>query len=132
MAASTSATTKASRRTTTVKKHASGGVLTKPTIFGYTPSTGTYHLGGEAGKEAVAPISVLQTYVRDAVAAENAGVTSAVDRLADMLSSYLPAILGNMGKDLVLDTGALVGGTKDMFYKEMGTITATKSRRGLK
>lgn len=112
-----------------IEWYAKGGVFDKPTIF---PTTSGLKGVGEAGKEAVAPISVLQTYVRDAVAAENAGITSAVDRLAEMLSSYLPAILGNMGKDLVLDTGALVGGTKDMFYKEMGTITATKSRRGLK
>ena len=112
-----------------IEWYAKGGVFDQPTIF---PTTSGLKGVGEAGKEAVAPISVLQTYVRDAVAAENAGITSAVDRLADMLSSYLPAILGNMGKDLVLDTGALVGGTKDMFYKEMGTITATKSRRGLK
>ena len=112
-----------------IEWYAKGGVFDQPTIF---PTTSGLKGVGEAGKEAVAPISVLQTYVRDAVAAENAGIASAVDRLADMLSSYLPAILGNMGKDLVLDTGALVGGTKDMFYKEMGTITATKSRRGLK
>lgn len=51
-----------------VRKHAAGGILTKPTIFGYTPSTGTYHLGGEAGAEAVAPIDVLQGYVKKAVA----------------------------------------------------------------
>ena len=109
--------------------YAKGGVFDKPTIFSTTSGLKGV---GEAGAEAVAPISVLQTYVRDAVAAENAGITSAVDRLAALIGDYLPAILGNMGKDLVLDTGALVGGTKDMFYKEMGIITATKSRRGLK
>ena len=54
-----------------VRKHAAGGILTKPTIFGYTPSTNTYHLGGEAGAEAVAPIDVLQKYVREAVAEAN-------------------------------------------------------------
>ena len=54
-----------------VQKHAAGGILTKPTIFGYTPSTNTYHLGGEAGAEAVAPIDVLQKYVRQAVAEAN-------------------------------------------------------------
>ena len=68
-AASVSTDKKGSKTTTTkVKKHASGGILTKPTIFGYTPSTGTYHLGGEAGAEAIAPISTLQNYVRSAVA----------------------------------------------------------------
>lgn len=56
-----------------VAAHAAGGILTKPTIFGYTPSTGTWHLGGEAGAEAIAPIDVLQGYVRSAVAAEMSG-----------------------------------------------------------
>lgn len=51
-----------------VAAHAAGGILTKPTIFGYTPSTNTYHLGGEAGAEAIAPIDKLQGYVRSAVA----------------------------------------------------------------
>ncbi|HBI2170529.1 TPA: hypothetical protein KZI03_000600 [Listeria monocytogenes] len=50
-----------------VKAHAAGGILTKPTIFGYTPSTNTYHLGGEAGAEAIAPIDKLQGYVKKAV-----------------------------------------------------------------
>ena len=61
-------TTTSSTKTSSVKAHAAGGVLTKPTIFGYTPATDTYHLGGEAGAEAVAPISVLQSYVEESVA----------------------------------------------------------------
>lgn len=61
-----------------VRKHAAGGILTKPTIFGYTPSTNTYHLGGEAGAEAVAPIDVLQKYVREAVAEANSAAGDVV------------------------------------------------------
>lgn len=61
-----------------VQKHAAGGILTKPTIFGYTPSTNTYHLGGEAGAEAVAPIDVLQKYVREAVAEANSAAGDVV------------------------------------------------------
>lgn len=46
-------------------EHAKGGVFAQPTLF----SNGTnYHLVGEAGPEAIAPIDVLQGYVRDAVA----------------------------------------------------------------
>ena len=67
-AAAASADARAAKATSKVSAHAAGGILTKPTIFGYTPSTGTYHLGGEAGAEAIAPISVLQGYVRAAVA----------------------------------------------------------------
>ncbi len=64
------AETRANRTTNTPNyhAHAAGGILTKPTIFGYTPATNTYHLGGEAGAEAIAPISTLQNYVRSAVA----------------------------------------------------------------
>ena len=72
-----------------VAAHAAGGVLTKPTIFGYTPSTGTYHLGGEAGAEAIAPIDVLQGYVRSAVAAENEGQTSIMKAMLEVLQGIL-------------------------------------------
>ena len=86
--ANTSVTT-ANGNTVNVKKHAAGGVLTKPTIFGYTPSTGTYHLGGEAGAEAVAPIDVLQGYVRAAVAAENEGQASLLKAILTVLQAIL-------------------------------------------
>ena len=67
-ASSTPSTTTSTSTSASVSKHAAGGILTKPTIFGYTPSTNTYHLGGEAGAEAIAPIDVLQGYVKKAVA----------------------------------------------------------------
>ena len=43
-----------------VKWNAEGGILTKPTIFGMTGNT--LLGGGEAGKEAIAPIDKLQAY----------------------------------------------------------------------
>ena len=73
-------------RTTSLAKHAEGGILTKPTIFGYTPSSGTYHMGGEAGAEAVAPIDKLQGYVAAAVAEQNSGLLA-------VLQAILQAIL---------------------------------------
>lgn len=72
-----------------MRKHAAGGILTKPTIFGYTPSTGTYHIGGEAGDEAVAPIDKLQGYVRAAVAEENAGQSSLLQAILTVLQAIL-------------------------------------------
>lgn len=65
--AAAAAASKTSNSSAKVSKHAAGGILTKPTIFGYTPLTDTYHLGGEAGAEAIAPIDVLQGYVKKAV-----------------------------------------------------------------
>ena len=81
----------ANGNTVNVKKHAAGGILTKPTIFGYTPSTGTYHLGGEAGAEAVAPIDVLQGYVKAAVAEgmENGGSVQLLTKIAELLQLIL-------------------------------------------
>lgn len=76
-------------QTARVKAHAEGGILTKPTIFGYTPSSGTYHLGGEAGAEAVAPIDKLQGYVRAAVAAENEGQESLLKAILTVLQAIL-------------------------------------------
>ncbi len=79
-----------------IAPHAAGGILTKPTIFGYTPSTGTYHLGGEAGPEAIAPIGVLQGYVAAAVASQNAGIANAINNLAVAINDMDQ----NMGKNL--------------------------------
>lgn len=46
--------------------YAKGGILTKPTIFGQNGNS--LMVGGEAGKEAVAPLSDLMAYVEAAVA----------------------------------------------------------------
>lgn len=45
---------------------AEGGILTKPTVFGQNGNS--LMVGGEAGKEAVAPLSDLMSYVEKAVA----------------------------------------------------------------
>ena len=49
--------------------YAKGGILTKPTVFGQNGNS--LMVGGEAGKEAVAPLSDLMAYVQAAVKAEN-------------------------------------------------------------
>lgn len=41
--------------------HAKGAIFTKPTIFGY--ENGLFHGAGEAGAEAVLPISLMQKYI---------------------------------------------------------------------
>ena len=76
-----------------VSKHAAGGILTKPTIFGYTPSSGTYHLGGEAGAEAIAPIGLLQEYVRKAVS--DANQNNSDDRIYNVLAKILYMLQNN-------------------------------------
>lgn len=87
-----------------IKWNAAGGVMTRPTIFG---STGNTLLGGgEAGPEAIAPIYVLQSYVRDAVRAENAGVRQTIIEQNRLMMDFLRRIIP---QDIMLDSGALVG-----------------------
>ena len=87
-----------------VKWNAEGGILDKPTIFG---SIGNTLLGGgEAGKEAIAPIDVLQDYVRAAVKAENEGVRKTMIEQMQLLIDFLTR---TMPHGVRLDSGVLVG-----------------------
>lgn len=111
--------------------YADGGVMTRPTVFGYNPSTNNSMIGGEAGAEAIAPISTLQGYVSEAVKSETSGLNYSLDKLISMLSQYLPNILNNMDRDIVLDSGALVGSTATKMDKKLGNIALSKARYGV-
>ena len=78
---------KGSRPSFNVKWNAEGAILTKPTIFGAVGST--LLGGGEAGKEAVAPIDLLQGYIRAAVQAENEGIRATLIEQNRLLMDYL-------------------------------------------
>jgi phage-related protein len=66
-----------------VEWYAKGAVLNKPTIFGMNGMNAM--VGGEAGAEAVAPIDVLQGYVAQAVASQNAGLVEVLLQILDAL-----------------------------------------------
>ena len=86
------------------KWNAEGGILTKPTIFG---SIGNTMLGGgEAGAEAIAPIDVLQTYVRNAVRAETESIGRIIIEQNRLMMEFLKR---TMPTDITLDQSALVG-----------------------
>lgn len=87
-----------------VKWNAEGAVLTKPTIFGMAGNT--FLGGGEAGKEAIAPIDVLQSYVTAAVRSEVGGIGRILIEQMQLLLDFLRE---NMPDEVRLDTGALVG-----------------------
>lgn len=105
--------------------YAKGGVFDQPTIL---PTAEGLAGVGEAGPEAVAPISVLTDYVRDAVRAENAQTAAAIDRLIAMLADYLPRILAGQDREVVLDTGALVGGIAGRMDRRLGDINRLRGR----
>lgn len=87
-----------------VKWNAQGGILTQPTIFGRMGDT--LLGGGEAGAEAIAPIALLQNYIRAAVGAENEGIRATMIEQNGLLMSFLSR---NLPKVVLLDTGAMVG-----------------------
>lgn len=87
-----------------VKWNAEGGILDKPTIFGMTGNT--LLGGGEAGKEAVAPITLLQDYIRDAVRADNELLGKILIEQNRILMDYLSKTIPSVVR---LDSGALVG-----------------------
>lgn len=87
-----------------VKWNAQGGILTKPTIFGMAGNT--LLGGGEAGHEAVAPIDLLQDYIRAAVQARDNDIIDTLIEQNRMLISFLQK---NMPKHVRLDSSAVVG-----------------------
>lgn len=110
--------------------YAKGGVLEEPTIFGMNPKNGNAMVGGEAGPEAVAPIETLQQYVREAVAEQNRQVEERLDVLVAILQQYFPQIIHGMGRDVVLDGGALVGSLVSKMDDRLGIIQRHKERYG--
>ena len=114
-----------------VEWYAKGGIMTEPTMFGYNPSTGNAMVGGEAGAEAIAPINTLQQYVSEAVKQETSDLSYGMNKLIDLLSTYLPDIKDNMNRPLVLDSGKVVGGIAEKMDNKLGDIMTTKARYGV-
>ena len=109
-----------------IEWYAKGAILDKPSIFGVNGNN--LMVGGEAGKEAVAPIDTLQTYVKDAVRSEMGLMESYLMRLVETVDEYLPKAAE--GKNLVLDNGALVGAMAGNIDYAMGNINRRKERWG--
>lgn len=64
--------------------YAKGGILTRPTVFGMNGNN--LMVGGEAGKEAVAPLSDLMDYVRQAVAEQNQESLIMFNQMVELLA----------------------------------------------
>ena len=115
-----------------VEWYKEGGVMTEPTLFGVNPKTGNAMVGGEAGHEAIAPISTLQQYVGEAVKAETSGFNNSMERLIELLAQYLPDIRDKMNNQtIVLDSGRLVNGIADKMDVRLGAMSTSKARYGV-
>ncbi len=111
-----------------IQWYAKGGILTRPTLFGVDSASGKLMAGGEAGREAVAPIDTLTGYVRDAVRAETSAAADRMETLVDMLADFLPRVIAGMERPITLDTGALVSGIGSAMDSELGNINRMKGR----
>ena len=88
----------------TLKWNAEGGILNRPTIFGAMGNT--FLGGGEAGPEAIAPIDVLQQYVKEAVRQETGEIAGTISEQFAILIDFLQK---NMPQNVFLDSRVLVG-----------------------
>lgn len=113
-----------------VEWYAKGAVLNSPTIFGMNPDTGSLQAGGEAGPEAVAPISTLQTYVREAVQAETSGISSYLSAIFDILSAYFPQLASALNLEILLDGKSVAKLIAPDMNRELGKLQS-KSKRGV-
>lgn len=103
-----------------------GGVMMDPTIFGMAGST--LLGGGEAGPEAIAPISVLQDYVSEAVAEAMADFTSELKQAVEEETAAFSEALGNRSNPEGGSINNSYGGTTINVYVDGGADNPQKAR----
>lgn len=108
-----------------IEWYAKGGIFDEPTIF---PTLDGLKGVGEAGPEAVTPVSALQDYVGTAVEAKTSGINDRLDRLADLLAQFFPKMLDASQKSVVLDSGQLVGATIGKINEQLGDLQRYNAR----
>lgn len=108
-----------------VEWNAEGGIFKKPTIF--NTANGLQGVG-EAGAEAILPISKMQDYVTTAVRNENAILESKVSRMVVLMENFFPQVLNGMDRPIVLDNGVLVGQMAKGMDTQLGRIYNLKER----
>ena len=100
---------------------ANGGILTKPTVFGQNGNS--LMVGGEAGKEAVAPLSDLMAYVEAAVANQIGDMSSNFAQMIQLLS-----IIASKETSFDINGKTLIKETAQGFKEEIDFIDRTNSR----
>lgn len=108
-----------------LKWNAEGGVLTEPTIFGMQGNT--FLGGGEAGAEAILPVSTLKAYINESVENRNSDLIASLEiqisRLISFIQEYFP-----VDYKIMLDTGILAG----QLAPEMDSRLADRYRNNLR
>lgn len=102
-----------------VSWYAKGAIFDKPTIF--DTMSGLKGVG-EAGPEAVAPISKLQDYVSQAVSSNLAETELIMSKILSLLERYIPDIAAESGHAIVLDDGTLVGKITPAIARDLANL----------
>lgn len=102
-----------------VSWYAKGAIFDKPTIF--DTMNGLKGVG-EAGPEAVAPISKLQDYVSQAVSSNLAETELIMSKILSLLERYIPVIAAESGHAIVLDDGTLVGKITPAIARDLANL----------
>lgn len=103
-------------------------LLNEPTIFGYDANSGNLMGGGEAGQEVVAGSNTLMNMIRASVSEQNSVVVYYLKNLIEVLATYFPQVLAAMDRELVLDSGELVGALASPMDEALGRIKSRKDR----
>ena len=100
--------------------YAKGGILTKPTIFGQNGNN--LMGGGEAGPEAIAPISELRKYIKGSVD------TKPLENKLDEMIGLLHELISAAGNDIVLSDGTVIGHYAPLLDEALGKMASRKAR----
>ena len=104
-------------------------MFTKPTLFDFDPITGTARGAGEADDEIMYGKTNLMNDIREAVSSENGNMietlNDVLERIFNILFEYIPELVN---RQLVLDTGSVVGGLAPSMDTEFGKIIKHKER----
>ena len=95
-----------------------------PTVLG--TAGGLKGFGDGTGSEMVVGKANLFNMIKEASGSNQDAVADKLDTLINMLSTYLPVLMQQ--KQIVLDSGALVGQTVPLIDKELGLIAKRKGR----
>lgn len=108
-----------------VSYYAAGGIMENPTAFGINPANGSTMVGGEAGAEAIVPLTELWKKMREVVGDifEAAMKGNRINRFSDLLSAIKGEKNPGKGEDSDGDGGGMVVHYAPVYHFEGGTPT---------
>ena len=104
-------------------------LLNNPAIFGYSPASGNFLGGGEGnGSEVVAGSQTLRHMIQGAVATQNEALVYYLQKVIEILAAFFPQVLECMDRDIVLESGVLVGELAVPMDQALGRLKNRKDR----